>query len=176
MMRSIPDSSEREAIPTDEISRLRERVNAVQKVTEMAVGGVSRLLGHTSQLEATLDPLFRRVESLPDSSEIRLLERRIESLQAMLDWVATRSDPDSIPLDFLEVQTRLSACRVRLVNLHSEMRQAASLAGSLQEARQTLTSLANEAETLESTKSKAEALSLESRALLVALESANQPE
>jgi hypothetical protein len=173
---TVSGTDEPPTLTADEIALLTKRVQAVQKVTDMAAGGAVRLLGHTRQLESTLDQVIQCVEMLPDLSRISLLEKRIESLQAMLDWVVTRSAPDSNPLDFVEVQTHLSMCRVRLVNVQSEIRQAAALARSLPEARETLTALVSEVETLESTKAKAETLLLESRVLISRLEGATEAE
>jgi chromosome segregation ATPase len=172
MSGSVEDADQPAATASGEIPLLCSRVQAVQKMTEMAAERATRLLGHTRHLEATLEQLTQRLELLPDLSQVSLLTQRVESLQALLDWVVTRTTPEGNPADCVEVQTRLSMCRVRLVNLESEIRQAAALTRRLPEARDTLAGLLGDVETLESTKAKAEALMLESEALLAKLESA----
>jgi hypothetical protein len=176
MGNSVPGTEAPAMLAGDESSLLRWRVHAVAKVAEMAGVGVGRLLEHTRQIETTLDQIIRAIESRPQPARVKVLAERIESLQAMLDWMVTRSDPDGIPAEFVDIQTRLSTCRVGLVNVQSEIVQAAALASSLQEMRAALADLVSEAGTLESTKAKAEALLLESSVLLATLECTPQTE
>jgi hypothetical protein len=172
-MEIIPDMSssakgtDRQATAaSDESSALRKRVHAVQRVTGMAATGAGRLLEHIRQMENALNETNRAVGSLPDPDRIRLLAAQIESLQAMLDWVVTRSEPEDVPTEFMEIQTRLSMCRVELGNVRSEIAHGADLARSLQQMQAAFAGLASETATLESTKWRAEKLLLESTELM----------
>jgi hypothetical protein len=172
----VPGMGKPAMLADDERSLLRRRVHAVEKVAEMAGLGVGRLLEHTRQMEDALAQMIRTVEPRPEPARINLLAERMESLQAMLDWMVTRSGSDGISAEIVDIQTRLSMCRVGLVNVQSEILQAAAFAGSLQEVRAALADLVSEVGTLESTKAKAETLLLESSVLLASLESATQTE
>jgi len=174
MISSIPGTVEPPAISPDEAALLTGRVHVVQRVTEMASGGVSKLLGHTRQLEGALDQLTRQVELLPSPARISLLTERIESLQAMLDWLTTRSASTGNSADFAGIQQRLSMSRVTLVNIQDEIQQAAVVARNLRKAREGIAELASEIEALEPTRAKAEALLLESRELSAEMERGNE--
>ena len=170
MNSSIPGAAEPQMLAADEIALLSRRVHAVQKVTEMAAGGAAKLLNHTRQLECTLDRITVQIESLPDRSQISSLAERMESLQAMLDWLTTRSAPTGNAADLVDLQKRLSTSRVRLVNLQADIQQASIIARGLRETRETLAGLVSEIETLASTKATAEPLLLESTSLAAELE------
>lgn len=170
MSSSIPGVVESLAQSTDETAQLTRRVHAVQKVTEMASGGAAKLLDHIRQLEGALDQLTGQVDSLPSPARISLVTERMESLQAMVDWLTTRSASNGNSTDFAEIQTRLSISRITLVNLQDEIQQATAVACGLREVRERIAGLASEAETLEPTRAKAEALLLESRELSAEME------
>jgi hypothetical protein len=97
----------------------------------------------------------------------------MESLQAMLDWLTTRSASTGDSADFAEIQQRLSVSRVTLVNIQDEIQQATLVARNLREARERIAELASEIEALEPTRAKAEALLLESRELSAKMERGN---
>lgn len=175
MSSSIPDTAESPALADDKTALLARRVHAVQQVTEMASGGAAKLLGHTRQLEGALDRLTRQVESLPSPARISLLTERMESLQAMLDWLTTRSAPNENAADFAEIQQRLSMSRVTLVNVQDEIQQAAPVARGIREALDKVAGLAGEVEALEPTRAKAEALLLESRDLSAEIKHGIEP-
>jgi phage shock protein A len=175
MSSSIPGAAESPALSTDETALLTRRVHAVQKVTEMASGGAARLLGRIRQLEGALDQLTSQFESLPGSARISLVTERMESLQAMLDWLTTRSAPNGNAADFVETQTRLSMSRTTLVDVQDEIQQAALVARRLREARDRIADLASEVEALEPTWAKAEALLLESRGVSTSIEHGHEP-
>jgi hypothetical protein len=165
MSSTIPVMLEPPVLSTDETALLTRRVHAVQKVTEMASGGAAKLLGHIRLLEDALDRLTGQFESVPSPAQINLVTARMESLQAMLDWLTTRSTSSGDAADFSEIQTRLSSSRITLVNVHDEIQQATLVARGLREVRERVARLAGEVETLELTRAKAEAILLESREL-----------
>jgi hypothetical protein len=149
---------------------LAERLYALQQVTEMAAGGTARLLGHTRQLEGTVDRLTRQIPSIPDPARVGLLAERMQSIQAMLDWLSAKPVSYGNPVDFAELQTGLSISRVTLVNLQDQIQQAAMLARRVRETSERLSELVGEIEILASTKARAESLLAETRALFASME------
>ena len=167
---SIPGTGELQALTDNQIVRLTGRVKAVQRVTEMATTGATRLLAHSRQLQSTIDQLSNKMESIPVPARVGLLVERLESAQAMLDWFTTKSARNGHPMDIADLQTRLSMSRVALVNVQAEVDQATMLARGVREIRETLAGLLSEIETLASTKTQAESLLLESKMLTANLE------
>lgn len=165
MICSDLDTGGSQGLAANQFALLVGRLDALQKVTDMAAGGATRLLGHTRQLQGTVEQLCRQMESIPDPAQVSLLVERMESAQAMLDWLTTRSVPSGNPVDVGELQTRLSISRIALVNLQAEIQQASMLARGVQETREALAGLLSEIETLTSTQAKAESLLQESKLL-----------
>jgi uncharacterized phage infection (PIP) family protein YhgE len=165
----LPDVDKSPAPAVGETALLSKRVHAVQQVTEMASAGAAKLLGHARQMQTTLEQLTREFKSLPDAAQVNLLKEQMGSMQAMLDWLTTRSAPDGNG-DFSGVQTRLSMSRVELAEIQAEILQAAAVARRMRGTRETLSGLFDGIETLESTQGKAEALLLEAKELSAKLE------
>jgi hypothetical protein len=165
----LPDVDKSPAPAAGETALLSKRVHAVQQVTEMASAGAAKLLGHARQMQTTLEQLTREFKSLPDAAQVNLLKEQMESMQAMLDWLTTRSAPDGNG-DFSGVQKRLSVSRVELAEIQAEILQAATVARRMRGTRETLSGLFDGIETLESTQGKAEALLLEAKELSAKLE------
>jgi len=169
MSSSLPDADRSPAPGAGETALLSKRVQAVQQVTVMASAGAAKLLGHARQMETTLEQLTREFESLPGAARVNLLKEQMGSMQAMLDWLTTRSAPVGNG-DFSGLQTRLSTSRAELADIQAEIMQAAVVARRLRGTREMLSGLFDGVETLEATQVKAEALLLESRELSAELE------
>ena len=169
MSSSLPDANKSPGPAAGEAALLSKRVHAVQQVTEMASAGAAKLLGHARQMETTLEQLSREFESLPDAAQVNLLKEQTGSMQAMLDWLTTRSAPNGNE-DFSGIQTRLSMSRVELAEIQAEIMQAGAVARRIRGTREMLSGLVAGIETLESTQGEAEALLLEARKLSTELE------
>jgi hypothetical protein len=178
MSSSIPGPGQAPETPSNGATPLTRRLLAIKSVAEMASGNTAKLLGHTGQLQGSLDRLAGEIKLLPEPGRVSRLVERMDSVQAMLDWLATRSSAPSAGRspasperpgsvgdsgDFSEIQMRLSTSRVTLVDLQSEIQQATELDRSLKEIRDGIASLASDLEALTSVNDQAEALLRETR-------------
>jgi hypothetical protein len=137
---------------------LGRRVNAIKAVTEMASDQVDKLLGHARQLQDDLDGLAGQTSTLPDQARVKLLAERMDSLQAMLDWLTTSPGGKEYSATATQVQTGLAAARVSLVNMQGRIRQVTGMARRLAEIREMAAELTRDLEALTPVKGKAVAL------------------
>jgi len=169
MSSSLTDADRSPAPAAGETALLSKRVHSVQQVTEMASAGATKLLGHARQMETTLEQLTNEFESLPGAARLNFLTEQMGSMQALLDWLTTKSAPDG-GRNFSGFQTRLSMSRAELADIQAEIMQAAAVTRRLRGTHEMLSGLFDGIETLESTQGKAEALLLEARELSAELE------
>jgi hypothetical protein len=181
MSSSIPGPGRPPEMPSTDATPLTRRLLAIQSVAEMASGNAAKLMAHAGQLQSSLDRLAEEIESLPEPGRISRLVERMDSVQAMLDWLATRSPTppagrspslpegrpgsDGDPGNFSNIQSRLSMSRVALMDLQSEIQQASNLDRDLREIRGGVAKLASDIEALTSANDKAETLLRETREL-----------
>jgi septal ring factor EnvC (AmiA/AmiB activator) len=179
MSSSIPDPG----LPEDDVrstpspasvgASISTRIQAVQSVSETAAKQAAQLVRHARQLQASLDQLEGKIGSVPGTGFVSILAEQANSLQIMLDWLATcdKATParssrfSGGPANLSEFQTRLSVSRVALVDLKSATQQAAALAQRLAETRAKAASLAEDVEALGSVQETAETIAGDAREL-----------
>jgi hypothetical protein len=161
MSQPLPNGEGQQTLSPEQVVLLSRRVQAVQTVAALASEQAGKLMGHARQLEGALDGLAEQIGSLPDASRIKRLGERLDSLQAMLDWLATNPSLNRDSLKVGEAQTRLSACRVALVNVQAGIQQAAELARQLRAIRGSAEELTKQLKALEPVQEKAEVLGVE---------------
>jgi hypothetical protein len=159
------------------------RIHTVQSVSETASRQTAKLLAHASQLNASLHRVSEQITSLPKPGETGRLAEQLNSLQTMLDWLATR---ESIPPesgaggngegpDLPGLQRRLSMSRVTLVNLESAIGEANEAELSLSAMRDDLAGLTSGLAMVASVKEKADALATAAGTLAEEIARAPEP-
>ncbi len=176
MSSTIPEAVE---LPAGGDSMLTTRIRAVQAVTATASRQATKLQEHGEQVEALLARLAGQIESLPQPEDVDRLVKRIESLQAMIDWASTRRTrlptpnppPGGEDGGFLGIQARLSVSRMSAVDLLSQIQKARALELSLAEIREGVAAMSDDLATLAGVREKADLLLQETNDLASASES-----
>jgi hypothetical protein len=177
MSSPIPDPGRSPEIPPDAAVLLARRIQAIESVSEMASGNAAKLLDRTKQLEGSLNRLTEAIGPLPEPGRVDRLVKGMDSLQAMLDWLATRGPvlPGVGPgADLSQIQARLSMSRLALMDLESEIQRASALNAGVGEIRDEVASLASDLEALTSARDGAEALLCDARELVRGVELATE--
>jgi hypothetical protein len=173
MNNMIPVLEQAPDAPPDDAALLAKRLQTVETVSEMVSTNAARLIERARQLEAALDRFAEQIGPLPEPSRVRRLTESMESLQALLDWLATRdtgiargrSASAGQPADLSGIQARLSMHRLSLTDLQGQMQRASAVNASLRDLREGVARLASDLEALTDTRDRAETLLGETRRL-----------
>jgi hypothetical protein len=183
MSASIPRPEQPPESPSNGAHLLIARIHTVQSVSETASRQTAQLLAHASQLSDSLDRLSEQITSLPKPDQTGRLAKQLDSLQRVLDWLATResvaaesrASGNADGPDLPRLQRRLSMSRVAVVNLESAIAEGSEAERSLCAMRDDMAGLAGDLAIVASANEKAAALACAAGALAEEIARAPEP-